>query len=101
MGNNNFVPSRFGRPFISLIITHLVDGLRGHGLDLGGRGVDGVGDVGLEGDEEAAAVGDALAEAVVQVGVLVDQAVVARRPVQVHERRAERRDEACRLGDDT
>ena len=83
---------------ITVIITHLVDGLGGHGLDLGGRGVDGVGDVGLEGDEEAAAVGDALAEAVVQVGVLVDQAVVARRTVQVHERRSERRDEACRWG---
>ena len=77
----------------ALFPTHLVDGLRRHGLDLRGRRVDRVGDVRLEGDEEAAAVRHALAQAVVQVGVLVDQAVIAGRPVEVHERGAERRDE--------
>ena len=73
--------------------TDLVDGLGGLDLDLGGGGVDGVGDVRLEGDEETPPVGHSLAEAVVEVGVLVDDAVVPRRPVQVDKGRPEGRDE--------
>ena len=76
-----------------IVWIHLVDGLGGLDLDLAGRRVDVVRDVGLEGDEEAAAVAHALPEPVVQVGVLVDEAVVAGGAVQVHEGRAERGDE--------
>ena len=58
--------------------TNLVDGLRLLYLDLRRGGVDGVRNVRLEGDQDPASIRDALAEAVVEVGVLVDEAVVAR-----------------------
>lgn len=75
--------------------TYLVDGVRGLDVHVGGCHVDGVGDLGADGDQEPGAVRHALAEARVEGGVLVDERVVARRAVQVDEGRAERRQEPC------
>ncbi len=67
------------------IISNLIDGLCGFHLNLRGRGVDGIRDIGLEGNQDSASVRDPFPEAVVEVGVLVDQAVVPGRPVKVDE----------------
>ena len=75
--------------------TNLVDGLRLLYLDLRRGGVDGVRNVRLEGDQDPASIRDALAEAVVEVGVLVDEAVVARWPVKVYKGRPECRQKSC------
>jgi hypothetical protein len=65
------------------IISNLIDGLCGFHLNLGGRGIDGIRDIGLESDQDSASVRDPFPEAVVEVGVLVDQAVVPGGPVKV------------------
>ena len=64
-------------------MSNLIDGLCGFHLNLRGRGVDGIRDIGLEGNQDSASVRDPFPEAVVEVGVLVDQAVVPGRPVKV------------------
>ena len=65
------------------IISNLIDGLRGFHLNLGWRGIDGVRDVGLESNQDSASVRYPFPETVVEVGVLIDQAVVPGRPVKV------------------
>ncbi len=64
-------------------ISNLIDRLGGFHLNLRGRGIDGVRDIGLEGDQDSASVRDPFPEAVVEVRVLVDQAVVPGGPVKV------------------
>ncbi len=65
------------------IISNLIDSLRGFHLNLGGRGIDGVRDIGLESNQDSASVRDPFPEAIVEVRVLVDQAVVPGGPVKV------------------
>jgi hypothetical protein len=64
-------------------MSNLIDGLRGFHLNLGWRGIDGVRDVGLESNQDSASVRYPFPETVVEVGVLIDQAVVPGRPVKV------------------
>jgi hypothetical protein len=76
----------FGRtdhPLKIKIMSNLIDGLCGFHLNFGGRGINGVRYIGLESNQDSASVRDPFPEAVVEVGVLVDQAVVPGRPVKV------------------
>lgn len=97
--------------------SHLVNGLRWLDLDFRWRGADRIRDVCLQGDEDAAAIGDALTQPVVQVRVLVDETgvesvngdwhlgyskecmtkpVISCAAVQVDEGRSERWNKACK-----
>ena len=74
--------------------AYLVDSLGGFDLDLRGRRVDRVRNVRFERDQQPTPVRYALAQSVIQVGMLVDEAVVSGRPVEMDEGRPEGRDEA-------
>ena len=79
---------------VNVFFSYLVDSLRGFDLDLRGRRVDRVRNVRFERDQQATPVGDPLAQSVIQVGMLVDEAVVTCRAVEMDEGRPEGRDEA-------
>ncbi len=91
----NVVP-RVPKPLVKPNVTDLVDGLRRHDLDLGWRGVDRVGDVSLERDQDATPIRDTLAKAIVEIRMLVNEVVIASRTIEVDKCRAKGRYKTCR-----